>query len=396
MVFKKTTSIRKQWLAYLEKVCRPVLEGDLKNRLPLTAAQKKRGVGYLEAYARTISGIAPWLELEPNQLQDDAERALQAEFRELTRKRMAETVDPAHPEYCVWNKTGDYMLPDQPVVESAYFSLCLMYAPKQLWHAQPQTVKDNILAAFEKVLLMRPVRNNWLLFTATTEACRLFLTGTGDLMRIDYAFEQFEQWYKGDGAYGDGKHFMWDYYNSFVIHPMLVAIFDFAGKYFEKEQGENFEKRLARYAEILESFVTPDGTYPPMGRSIVYRAGAMFALSYASYKNMLPKSVKPQQARRAITKVMKRAYENAGNFDESGFLTIGLSGKQQGLAEYYICTGSVYLTATAFWALGLPAKSDFWTGEDKPTTWEKMWGTENIPAEEYDFLEINTEEDTKE
>jgi len=26
-----------------------------------------------------------------------------------------------------------------------------------------------------------------------------------------------ESWYKGDGAYGDGSDFHWDYYNSYVI-----------------------------------------------------------------------------------------------------------------------------------------------------------------------------------
>ena len=47
-----------------------------------------------------------------------------------------------------------------------------------------------------------------------------------DRLRVDYALRQHEQWYKGDGAYGDGPSFHWDYYNSFVIHPMLVDVLD--------------------------------------------------------------------------------------------------------------------------------------------------------------------------
>ena len=43
-----------------------------------------------------------------------------------------------------------------------------------------------------------------------------------DPMRVDYAIRSIEQWYKGDGVYGDGPSFHWDYYNSFVIHPMLL------------------------------------------------------------------------------------------------------------------------------------------------------------------------------
>src|SRR5690625_6603831 len=45
-----------------------------------------------------------------------------------------------------------------------------------------------------------------------------------DRMRIDYALKQHEQWYLGDGVYGDGPAFRMDYYNSFVIQPMLVDI----------------------------------------------------------------------------------------------------------------------------------------------------------------------------
>jgi hypothetical protein len=41
-----------------------------------------------------------------------------------------------------------------------------------------------------------------------------------DKMRIGFAIHLFKIWYKGDGIYGDGKDFHWDYYNSFVIQPM--------------------------------------------------------------------------------------------------------------------------------------------------------------------------------
>ena len=48
----------------------------------------------------------------------------------------------------------------------------------------------------------------------------------GIAMRVDYALRQHDQWYKGDGAYGDGPAFHWDYYNSFVIQPMLLDVLD--------------------------------------------------------------------------------------------------------------------------------------------------------------------------
>ena len=52
-------------------------------------------------------------------------------------------------------------------------------------------------------------------------------------MRIDYALRQHDQWCKGDGLYGDGASFHFDYYNSFVIQPMLVDILDAVGGRFQ-------------------------------------------------------------------------------------------------------------------------------------------------------------------
>src|SRR5204862_205449 len=71
-----------------------------------------------------------------------------------------------------------------------------------------------------------PGYNNWLLFSATVEAGLKNLGAGWDRLRVDYALRQHEQWYKGDGAYGDGPDFHWDYYNSFVIHPLLLAVVD--------------------------------------------------------------------------------------------------------------------------------------------------------------------------
>jgi hypothetical protein len=53
-------------------------------------------------------------------------------------------------------------------------------------------------------------------------------------MRVDYALRQHHQWYKGDGAYGDGPYFHWDYYNSFVIQPMLLDVLGVCGSHYDE------------------------------------------------------------------------------------------------------------------------------------------------------------------
>lgn len=45
------------------------------------------------------------------------------------------------------------------------------------------------------------------------------------------ALDSHKAWYKGDGIYGDGAEFHLDYYNSYVIHPLLLQVLKIAVKY---------------------------------------------------------------------------------------------------------------------------------------------------------------------
>ena len=114
-------------------------------------------------------------------------------------------------------------------------------------------------------------------------------------MRIDYALRQHEQWYKGDGAYGDGPEFHWDYYNSFVIHPMLVDVLEVCGDETAawKEIRTRVTQRARRYAAVQERLIAPDGSFPPIGRSIAYRCGAFHLLAQAALRRALPDGVSP-------------------------------------------------------------------------------------------------------
>ncbi len=163
-------------------------------------------------------------------------------------------------------------------------------------------------------------------------------------MRVDYAIRQHQQWYKGDGMYGDGPDFHWDYYNSFVIHPMLLDVLDACAS--SNQAWARLQpamlKRAQRYAAIQERLVSPEGTFPPIGRSLAYRCGAFQVLAHMSPRHALPEGVTPGQSRNALTKVIKRTIEAPKTFDENGWLTIGFSGHQPGVGETYISTGSLY------------------------------------------------------
>lgn len=367
----------------MHKIAYPIIknaaEGRLHKALPLTADEKKRGVAYLEAIGRTVNGIAPWLELSESKITSEYERKLQAEYRVLTRKAMANAADPDSDDYCVWNKSNTNLMADQPVVDAAFYASAILKAPHQLWDLQDEKTKKNIIKAFDKTLLMRANRSNWLMFTAIIETCRYKLTGIGDAMRIDLSLALHYDWYKGDGMYGDGELFVMNYYNSYVIQPMLEEVTRNAqdiiveGKF--REQAVN---AISRYSEILEHMIAPDGSFPFLGRSITYRMGAFHALAHAALVGLLPKELPANQVRCALTRVIDKTMSAPSLFDENGFLTKGLYGKQESLADEYVNCGSLYLTTFIFLPLGLAPSHQLWSGEDVKITWEKAWNGEKL------------------
>ena len=373
---------RKYWVNTLLKIATPVLNAlngkKLKETMPVEGKLTDRSaVTHLEALGRTLAGIAPWLETPSI---DAEEEAIRARTAELARSAIANAVDPESPDYL--NFTGD--TDDQPLVDAAFLAEGIIRAPKELWEKLDRTAQNNLVNALKltrKIITYRH-RNNWLLFPAMIEAALYRMTGECDLTRVDYAMCMHEQWYKGDGVYGDGPEFHWDYYNSYVIQPMLLDVTrTLKDVLMRNDYGETAEalflSRTRRYAAILERMIAADGTFPAIGRSITYRTGAFHALAQMALWNELPDGVSPAQVRCALTAVIKKCFEAKGTFDRNGWLTIGLCGHQPSLGEYYISTGSLYLCTFVFLPLGLPADHPFWKDPDEPYTAIKIWNGTN-------------------
>ena len=367
---------RQLWVEYLLKVSGPVISntaaGTLKENMPYTghADLDTRKFSYLEAFGRTLCGLAPWIE------SDEDDLGMKQEYRDMTRKALANAVDPESADYMEF-KEGR-----QPLVDAAYLAQGVLRAPHQLWDLSSDKVKVDLVRAFTDVRAIKPHENNWLLFASMVEAALLEFTGECDMERLKYGVNKFkDEWYKGDSFYGDGKAFHMDYYNSYVIHPMLMDVLAVMKRH-EVEGWEFIEiqtERHRRYAEILERLVAPDGTYPVLGRSIsACRCGTFQVLSQAALLGNLPQTITPGQARSVLTAVIERQLENPANFDEQGWLRIGFAGYQPEMAERYVNTGSLYHCTTAFLALGLPADDPFWTEPFAPWTGIKAWSGEQI------------------
>ena len=365
-------SDRDYWVAVMRRLADPVLtnlaNGTLKGKMPVEQrpGSDRRPVTHLEALGRLIAGIAPWLELGDHESDEGRGRARDIA---LAHRALARAVDPASPDYL--NFTRDR----QPLVDAAFLAQGILRAPRVLRDRLEPSTKRNLVAALESTREITPGFNNWLLFSATIEACLKSLGSGWDRTRVDYALRQHEQWYKGDGTYGDGPDFHWDYYNSFVIHPMLVDVLDACKDESPawKEMSGREDQRARRYAAVQERLIAPDGSFPPIGRSIAYRFGAFHALAQAALRRTLPDGVSPAQVRGALTAVIRRSVEAPGTFDAEGWLRIGFCGQQAAIGETYISTGSLYLCSVGLLPLGLSADDDFWASPPQPWTSVKAW-----------------------
>jgi hypothetical protein len=372
---------RAYWVQIARRLGTPLLtalaEKRLKQVMPVESHRSSRDrpqYTHLEGLGRLLAGLAPWLELAADGTAEGAERG---RFAALARAGIDAATDPKSPDFL------NFAQGRQPLVDAAFLAQAMLRAPVELWQKLPPRVQQNVIAA---LLSSRPIpagENNWKLFATTVEVLLHKAGAKRDDARLFEGMRKHRDWYVGDGMYGDGPEFHWDYYNAFVIQPMLVEALDMVRA--ESAEWAEFHakalERLTRYASIQERSIAPDGSFPVIGRSIAYRCGAFQGLAMAAWRKLLPKDVAPAQARVALTRVIRKTLEAPGTWDANGWLRIGLAGHQPGLGETYISTGSLYLCSFALLPLGLPVADPFWSAPPVKTTWEKAWAGEDLPAD---------------
>jgi hypothetical protein len=116
----KIASDRSTWLRLMDKTARPVLSslanGKLKETMPVVLSPKvdnreaRKRTSYLEAFGRTLSGIAPWLNLEGSSKE---EVDLRNQYREWTLKAIAHAVNPASKDFLTWES-------GRPLVDASF------------------------------------------------------------------------------------------------------------------------------------------------------------------------------------------------------------------------------------------------------------------------------------
>lgn len=386
---------RDYWTSLAYSMAVPVLsnmaEGTLQKNMLVEVSPNWDGrdikVTYMEAFGRLMAGIAPWLSLPDDDTHECTQRK---QLRQWALASYRNAVDPDSPDCLLWGGHG------QALVDAAYVAESFLRAYDALWVPLDDITKQRYIEAFKGLRRIDPPYTNWLLFSSTIES---FLAKTGaecDEYRVNSAIRKVEEWYTGDGWYADGPVFAFDYYSSYVFHPMyletLQAMID-SGRYTRIHYKKHYDralKRTQKFSIVLERLISPEGTFPVFGRSIPYRMAAMQPLALMAWYGRLPDGLTDGQVRAALTAVMHRMFDDKENFNEKGFLTIGFTGRQPNVADWYTNNGSLYMTSLAFLPLGLPPTHPFWS--DAPLAWtsQKAWGAQPFPKDHQWKDEIRT------
>jgi len=365
------TNDRDYWVSLADRLSGKILpalaQGRLKKTMPHEGQPDRAAYTHLEALGRLLLGIAPWFELEAPLI--PSELSLRNRFRDQALEGLANAVHPGSPDFMNFTRGM------QPLVDAALLCCALMRAPKSLMARIQGETRMHLINALQSTRHIESVWNNWLLFPALIETCLARLGAPWLSAPISTALRMHETWYKGDGTYGDGPDLACDYYNSFMIHPLQIEILEGIRPVSDRWESafEILLARARRYAAIQERLISPEGAYPPLGRSIGYRAGVFHHLAFMAWRKDLPANVSAPSVRCALSSVLRRQMEMPGTFDDQGWLSIGFAGHQPELAEHYVCTGSVYFTATVLLPLGLAPTEAFWAGADEAWTSKKLW-----------------------
>lgn len=154
---------REKWLAQMLKIADPVIRNlaqeELREQIPQEFHADRNSFILLEAFARTVNGLAPWLELEGL---SGKERELQEEYRRLIRAGIDRATDPVSKDYMDFGQEWG-----QPLVDAGFLAHAIVRAPQQMFYVLEDSVKRNLISALKKSRKINPCPTNWLFFSAT-------------------------------------------------------------------------------------------------------------------------------------------------------------------------------------------------------------------------------------
>ncbi len=358
---------RQKWVAFANMVALPVLL-----RVETMPIEQHKDAGRetssrAEALSRVLAGLSSWFALPPDDLSPSEEILVRNPLYGAAIAAIERFFNDAH---CT----------RQSVIDAGYFSQAFLRCPS-LFYKQKLPTRTRITQYIKSSRMFCPIANNWIVMAGLSEAFLYTVRGLHhfDPMRLEYAIRTTNDWYKGDGIYGDGKFLQNDYYNSIVVHPGLHDILKAVKGYHSEWDAfaPKFEERFARYSVILERMISPEGTYPIVGRSALYKLGCFHALAYAVHQGLYPVNSTPVQ--HALTACLDKQLPTLMNGEWLAMNFMRNAGLE--LAETYVSTGSLYAICLVLPLLGIPEKHSFWSSQFEGWTQHNLWGGKSAPRD---------------
>ena len=162
---------RDYWVKMLQRIVLPPLEALASNklveRMPVETAagmiEGRKKVTYLEMLGRSLTGIAPWLELGED---STPEGQVRKKIIGLSVASIRNAVTPSSPGYMNFTEGG------QPLVDAAFLAHALLRAPRQLWGNLDAATQQHLVRALQATRAIKPHYSNWLLFTGRNSNTR--------------------------------------------------------------------------------------------------------------------------------------------------------------------------------------------------------------------------------
>lgn len=143
------------WIQTMTAIARPVLETlsrwQLYRSLPMEFHSERKEFACLEAFGRTLCGIAPWLECDGL---SGEEEALRKHFCEMALQGLDAATDPNSPDYMLFDGDG------QPLVDAAFLAHGLIRAPKALIGGMSDKVRHQMADALRSSRKITPPHCN--------------------------------------------------------------------------------------------------------------------------------------------------------------------------------------------------------------------------------------------
>jgi hypothetical protein len=281
----------------------------------------------------------------------------------LFQQALLDGTNPSNPSI-YWGDIGHM---DQRIVESADISVALWMSRERVFHRMTANEQEQVITWLAQVDGKGTYTDNWILFTAMTQAVRHQLGFRSPLDDIDNRLMQLNEFYRGDGWYVDGPTDEFELYNAWMFgwHYLLWTWID------GDRRPDHRQQVLHRGKSFINSFLYffgANGSYPAWGRSVVYRFAALAPFAVGHFLRIAPDD--PGMLRRLSSGCIRYFYEH-GLFDSDHVVRQGYHGDFPPAGEAYISPGSPFWCCHGLFALTFDSADPFWTATESPLPVER-------------------------